>query len=46
MVWLMTKTKQDNDVANHKGVMYVEIKSELSWLIEWDVGYHENQIRQ
>ena len=27
----MTKTKEDNDVIDHTGVVYVEIETERSW---------------
>ena len=28
-VWSMTKTRQDNDIINHKGAVYVENEIEL-----------------
>ena len=45
-VWYVTKTRQDNDMSDHIGVVYVEIKIELPRLIEQDAFYHENEIRQ
>ena len=32
-VRFIMKTGQDNDVTNHKGVVYVEIETKLSWLL-------------
>lgn len=42
----MTETKLDNDVIDHKKVVYVENETELSWLIGSGVIFHENQIGQ
>ena len=36
----MTKTKQDNDVIDHKGTVYIKIETKLSWSIRQDVVYH------
>ena len=33
-------------MSDHIGVVYVEINTELSRLIEQDAFYHENEIRQ
>ena len=30
----MMKFRQDNNMTDHKAVVYTEIKTELSWLIE------------
>lgn len=45
MVWYMTMTIQDNNMIDHVGAVYAEIKSKLSWSIEQDVVCHEKQIR-
>ena len=37
----MTKTRQDNNVIDCTGVIYVEIEIELSWSIGQDTIYHE-----
>ena len=34
MVRFVTKSKQDNDTFDRIGVVYAEIKTELSWPIE------------
>ena len=39
----VTNTKEDNDVINHIGVVYVENDIEISWLIELGGNYDENQ---
>lgn len=39
----MTKTRQDNDMTDSTGVVYIDIEIDLSWLIEQDAVYHENQ---
>ena len=41
----MMKTRQDNDVTDHTGAIYVENNIELSWPIESGVVYDKNQIR-
>ena len=38
------KSKQNKDAVNCTGVISVEYDTELSWLIEQDVAYHEKQI--
>ena len=40
----MIETKLDNDVIDHKKVVYVENETELSWLIGSGMVFHENQI--
>ena len=42
----MTKTKNDKDVIDHIGVVYIEIKTELSWPIGLSTACDENQTRQ
>ena len=42
----MMKTRQDNDVIDYKGIVYVKNEVELSWLIELSAVYDENQTRQ
>ena len=39
----MTKSKQDNDVTDHFGLVYVETKTELSGPIEHDAICYDNQ---
>ena len=41
MVLSMMKTRQDNDVNDCIGAIYVEIETKLSWPIEQDLVYHE-----
>lgn len=41
-VWSMIKTRHDNDMTDHRGVIYVEVRVELSWSIRQDVVNHEN----
>ena len=36
------KTRQNNNVTDHTGTIYVENKTELAWLIELGAIYHEN----
>lgn len=38
----MMKTRQDNSVTGHIGVVYAEIETELSGSIKQDVAHHEN----
>ena len=38
----MTKTRQDNDVSDRIGVLYPEIRTELSWPIRKVMVNHEN----
>ena len=38
------KTREDNDVTDHIGVVYIENNTELLWLIGLAVDYDENQI--
>ena len=38
------KTKQDNDVTNHTGVVYIEIETKLSWPIRKNVVYHKKKL--
>ena len=40
----MTKTRQDNDMTNHKGATYAKIGTKLSKPIRQDTINHENQI--
>ena len=39
----MMKARQDNDVINHIGVVYVESDIELSWSTRRGAVYDENQ---
>ena len=39
------KTRQDNDVTDHRGVFYFENDIELSWSIRPGAVYDKNQIR-
>ena len=41
MVRSMMKTKQENNVIDRVIEVYVEIKIELLWPIEYDAVYHE-----
>ena len=36
------KTKQDNDMTNHGGALYIENDTELLWSIELGAIYDEN----
>ena len=45
-VWFMMKTRQDNDMTDRAGVVYVKNKTKLSWLIKPSVVYDESQIGQ
>ena len=38
----MTKTRQDNDVSDRIGVLYPEIRTELSWPIRKVMVNHKN----
>ena len=38
----MTKTRQNNDMTDPIGVVYVEIETEVLWSIRKDVVYHES----
>ena len=40
----VTKTKQDNDVTDHIGVVYIESNIELSSLIESGIDCDESHI--
>lgn len=40
------KIGHDNDVTNHKGTIYVESDTELSWSIKSSVDCDKKQIRQ
>ena len=40
----MMKTKQDNDMTDHIGLVYAKIKTELLWAIWPSAIYDENQI--
>ena len=42
----MMKTRQDNEVIDYKGIVYVKNEVKLSWLIELSAVYDENQTRQ
>ena len=42
----MTKTKKDNDMTDRIGAIYVENKTELSWLIRSGVVCDKNQTGQ
>ena len=42
----MMKTKQDHDLINHAGVVYIKNDTDLSWLIGSSVDCDENQIGQ
>ena len=42
----MINTRQDNNMIDHIGVIYVRNDIELSWLIESGVDCDKNQIRQ
>ena len=39
----MIQTRQDNDVINHKDVVYVENGTKLSWTVKENVVYVENE---
>lgn len=41
-VQFVTKTREDNGVTNSMSLVYVEIDTELSWLIGSGVAYGEN----
>ena len=45
LVRSMMKTKQDNDVTDHIGVVYAENETKLSWLIGSGVICEEDQTR-
>ena len=45
-VLFVMKTRQDNDMTKHIGVVYAENDIELSWAIRPSVLYDENQKRQ
>lgn len=45
-VQFMTKTKEDNDMIDHIGVVYVENDDKLPWSIWSSVDCNQNQIRQ
>lgn len=38
----MMKTRQNNDVTDPIGVVYVKIETEVLWSIRQDVVYYEN----
>ena len=38
----MTKTRQDIDMTDRSGVIYVKNDNVLSWTIEQDIVYDEN----
>ena len=40
----MMKTRQNNDVINRIGVVYIKNDTKLSWLIRLSVDCDENQI--
>lgn len=40
----MMKAKQDNNMTDHTGAVYEEIKIELSWSIGQDAVSHEERI--
>ena len=42
----MMKTRHDNDVTDHIGVMYFKNNTKLSWSTGSGAFYDENQIRQ
>ena len=42
----MMKMRQDNDVTDLVGPLYVENETELSWLIQHDMVYGGDQTRQ
>ena len=45
-VHFVTKTKEDNDVTNHTGAVYVENDTKISWLIELGVNSYDKKIGQ
>ena len=45
-VWFVMKTRQDNDVTNRIGLVYVKTKPQFSGPIWSGAVYDENQIRQ
>ena len=45
-VWYRTKTKHDNNMTDHIGLVYVENKIELLWLIWQGVIWERNQLEQ
>lgn len=42
ILWHMTKTRHDNDMIDHKGLLYVENKTKLLWLIQQGMVYDEH----
>lgn len=38
----MTKTRHDNDMIDHKGLLYVENKTKLLWMIQQGMVYDEH----
>ena len=42
----MMKTRQDNELINHTGVVYIENKKKLFWSIKPGAIYDENQTEQ
>ena len=37
IVWAMTKTRQESGMTDRISVVYIEIRTEMSWSIEQDV---------
>ena len=40
----MMKIREGNDVTNRTSAIYVEMWTDLSWLIEQDAVYHQKMI--
>ena len=45
-VQFVTKTREDNDMTDHTGAVYVENDTKLSWSIELGVDSYEKEIGQ
>ena len=41
-MWFMTKTRQDNDLTDHIGPVYIENEIKLLWPIRRGTFYDEN----
>ena len=42
----MTKTRQDNNVTDHIGLLYIKNETQLLWLIRQVIVYDEDEIGQ
>ena len=45
-VWYVIKTRWDNDVTDHIGMLYTENETRLLWLIELGTIYDKNQTKK